>query len=63
MCSWREDMATTSFDGDSDNEKGFDGSVMLAVGHGAVASGPLPLLLPLWMCRVESHAAEMTRSC
>jgi hypothetical protein len=56
MCRAREDIATTSFVGEREIEKGFEGSGMAAGVMGEEEGC-------LWMWRVESQEAEMTRQC
>ena len=55
MCNALEDIATTSFVGETDSEKGFEGSEMVT---GWKVPPPAE-----WTCNVESQAAEMTRAC
>ena len=55
MCNALEDMATTSLEGETERENGFEGRLMVAGDQ--VASSPG------WMWTVESQAAEITIAC
>ena len=56
MCRAREAIATTSFEGVREREKGFDGRGIVEGVGVVVAEGEM------WcMCRVESHEAEIRR--
>lgn len=55
MCTARLAIATTSLEGDSASENGFDGRLMVADVHSGLGDSD-----PGWMCTVESQAADMT---
>lgn len=49
-------MATTNLLADTDKEKGLPGRLMVTADHSASGEAG-------WICKVESHDAEMTREC
>lgn len=55
MCRAREAIATTSFVGERDSEKGFDGNEIVIGFHVASLAG--------CMCSVESQEADITSPC
>lgn len=66
MYTVRDPMATTSFVGERETEKGFAGRGIVAgdiVGRDSAWVDGLAGLAVRWMCMVESQEAEIRRLC